>query len=143
VGFEPEKGPPLPVNPKTVLVAEDHEFVRQIMGMLLERFGYTVITTPDAETALEVCRSHQKPIELALLDIALPRMSGIELGDCLRDLLPCTRILFMTGYTPHELVGLGIDVRDTKLVRKPFTARDLIQQVGTALAGDSKTAARS
>lgn len=73
--------------------------------------------------AISLCQTHQGPIHLALLDVIMPGMNGPELRECLRELVPSARILFMSGYTYGELVKQGIQAGGYwRLPRQAFHA---------------------
>ena len=67
---------------RSVLVVEDDRFLRRACEVSLRQRGFTVLTAPDGEAALELIRAELPG--LVLLDLLMPRMSGLELLRCLR-----------------------------------------------------------
>lgn len=84
--------------------------------------------------AICLCQAHQGPIHLALLDVIMPGMNGPELRECLRELAPSVRILFMSGYTYGELVKQGVQAAAGDYLGKPFTHTMLLSRVQETLA---------
>ncbi|MBB4606475.1 CheY-like chemotaxis protein [Xanthomonas arboricola] len=94
--------------------------------------GYQVIASPDAEQALKQL-NQARPFDLLLSDICLPGMNGRDLADNARRLYPALPIVFMTGYAGS--IAKRADFLDTgmRLLTKPFSLRDLLGIVQTAL----------
>jgi PAS domain S-box-containing protein len=116
---------------ETILVVEDEAPLRQVVKRLLEAVGYTVLTAPNGEEALETFASHGENIRLTLSDVVMPKMGGVELVSELRRLHPDVRVVFMSGYSggaegPGESLGV-------RLLDKPFTAEGLRRIVREAL----------
>jgi two-component system cell cycle sensor histidine kinase/response regulator CckA len=120
---------------ETILVVEDEESIRQVIRFILEHQGYTVLMAEDGQQGLELFEQHRDRINLALLDLSLPRISGQELLVQLRGLSPSIRVLIMTG--------LRVNIADYEgalgLVEKPFEIENLLQVVRSALDGDMQT----
>jgi two-component system, sensor histidine kinase len=80
-----------------VLLVEDNEDIRELTGAMLERAGHHVITAEDGPSAIEEAQQHR--FDIALVDIGLPGMGGVEVGDRLRQLCGSSvRIVAVTGY---------------------------------------------
>lgn len=103
------------------------------MRITLQRQGYTVLTAPSGEAAVELLRSHQGSIDLLLSDVVLPGMAGHVLASHVRERHPEVKTLFMTGYVENEvLTEARLQPRD--LLLKPFTPSVLLERVGAVLA---------
>lgn len=96
----------------TVLLVEDDELVRDAMFRALVRAGYLVQTAPTGHDAIAILRTPLSPIDMVLLDIQLPDVSGIDLCAKLRELEPNLPVFVCTGCTDPEenaeLIRLGI-----------------------------------
>jgi CheY-like chemotaxis protein len=87
---------PVPVNEcesqgqgsETILVIDDEEMIRQTAVQMLERRGFQTISAEDGEAGLAVYRDNQQQVDLVLLDHSMPRMSGLETLQALRQLAP-------------------------------------------------------
>jgi len=134
---EPKPPPqPKPVAPKhsaaVVLVVEDEKSVQDLVRMTLERRGYTVLVSASGEEALEVMRSHAGAIDLLLVDVVLPGMTGDVLASRVRAAQPAMKTLFMTGYVDDQVLKKG-QIAPGDILLKPFTASALLERVATVL----------
>jgi signal transduction histidine kinase/CheY-like chemotaxis protein len=130
---EPAMGQPSP-PPETVLVAEDHEGVRNLVSQVLGRAGYTVLVALNGPEALDLYRQHAAEVVLLIADLVLPLMNGRELADAVLRLRPDVRVLFMSGYPAGEALP-GELPADAGFLQKPFKPEDLLRQVRAALGG--------
>ena len=116
-------------------MADDEQIVRDVLNAALEIAGYEIILARDGEEALEMCRGRSKPIDLALIDIVMPRLNGVHLMSCLRDLFPQVRIVFMSGYPHHEAFErAGLSPGEGHFLMKPFTVQQVRARVAQELA---------
>jgi CheY-like chemotaxis protein len=106
--------------------------------MVLSSFGYTVLTANSGAKALELFEHWKDSIDLVLVDLVMPNMSGRELTEHIRKLAPGTRILCCSGYVRSTQV----EEQDPYL-QKPFTSQDLLRAVKHALADPADAAART
>jgi two-component system, cell cycle sensor histidine kinase and response regulator CckA len=113
----------------TVLLVEDSEVVRDVVALMLESDGLTVLQASGGEEALALVRRGDAPIDLLLTDIVMPEMSGVELADRLERERPDMRILFMTGYAEEVVVNKGILGKHRECIGKPFTQKQITKRV--------------
>ena len=116
----------------TVLVAEDNEHVRAVVATGLEASGYTALEAKDGEEALRVFEERGDVIELAILDVDMPKMGGKACMQRLRDCRPALPIILMTGFPGRPLPA--DESGDMLLLHKPFRLDELARQVGKMLA---------
>src|SRR5262249_51460480 len=111
------------------LVDDDHDVI-ELVATMLESEGYDVVAYPNGAAALKDFEKLQP--DLAILDIRMPQMDGIELLHRLRQKSDVPVIL-LTGRLDEtdELLGLRIGADD--FIRKPFSQRVLIERVRTVL----------
>jgi signal transduction histidine kinase/CheY-like chemotaxis protein len=140
-------GGELPAPPKvadggseTLLLVEDEEGVRRLLTHVLRRRGYRVIEASNGEEALRVYDRRGPEIHLVLTDMVMPRMSGRELGEKLRELKPDVKIVYMSGYTDDVLVHTGALGPGMAFLQKPLRPEVLTAKVREAL--DGKAVAR-
>lgn len=112
---------------ETILLVDDEDYIRDLGKQILSRFGYTVWTAENGETALEIYATHWNTIDLVLLDLIMPGMSGTE---CLRELQrinPSVRVVVISGYSPDdsrdELIELGAE----GFISKPYEMNQMLQ----------------
>jgi PAS domain S-box-containing protein len=123
----------LPTGTETVLVVEDDEAVRAIVGSVLRQHGYHLLEARDAATAMEAAASHQGRIDMLLVDVVLPEFSGRDVADRLTGIFPPMKVLFLSGYSSHAVVRHGVLERDMPFLEKPFTPHALASKVRTVL----------
>ena len=89
--------------PIRLLLAEDHIIVRQGLRALLEQAGMVVIgEASDGPEALRLAHEHQP--EVAILDIAMPYLNGIETARRLRETVPQTKLIMLTMHAEEPYV---------------------------------------
>ena len=117
---------------ETILLIEDDDAVREIARRVLTNNGYQVIEARYGSEALELARDDAS-IDLVLSDVVMPGLSGPEVVARLQARRPGLAALFMSGYAPESEGSLG----GAELVRKPFTAAQLLSMVRAALDLDA------
>lgn len=123
----------------TVLLAEDEYFLRQLVGMVLEQQGLSVLSSSNGSEALELIRKHADEIDLLLTDWSMPDMDGDGLGQEFRKLNPQGSVLCMTGYSPADLEN-RCECGCMDFICKPFEIKDLLRKVSSALTAAKKDA---
>ena len=117
-----------------VLVVDDEDAVREMMGRSLRKLGYRVLSAADGAEGLETFRHHAAGIDLVILDMIMPRLSGPDTFAAIRAAAPGARIVVATGFSEDDAVD---DLRSAGLqgvLRKPFQLAELSQVVARALA---------
>ena len=84
-----------------IVLADDNDAFREVTAQLLERVGYTVVTTRDGREALQAIREQQP--DLLLLDVMMPRLSGIDVLERIREQDPLIGIVIMTAFGSEEV----------------------------------------
>ena len=122
-------------NPKiTCLVADDHPAVLEAVAQFLAQGGIEVIARArDGEEALEQLERLRPRI--ALIDVRMPRLGGIELARRARRLAPETPIVLYTGYSERTLLTEGLDAGVDGLVLKEAPLEDLLRAVRAVASG--------
>src|SRR5271167_2254731 len=85
---------------EVILVAEDEPSLRALVATTLTELGYRVITARDGEEAVRELERHAREIDLAVLDVVMPRIDAREVYGQLLQLRPEVKVLFTTGYAP-------------------------------------------
>jgi two-component system cell cycle sensor histidine kinase/response regulator CckA len=124
-------------GPETIVVVDDQAMVLEFCRTTLERAGFTVFTASNGEQALSLFEPNRSPIGLALIDIVMPGMSGVELAQRLVELNTGVRIVFMSGYSPDEVKRVvGESASQYRSMWKPLEPCTLVQMIKNALDGE-------
>ena len=119
----------LPRGEETVLLVEDEAALLALTRRTLERAGYRVVGAGSPEEALELLERAEGDIDLAILDVVMPGMSGVDLSRRLVELRPGLKCLFISGY-PYDLVSSrNLLSAAVEFLQKPFSGYDLARRV--------------
>ena len=113
---------------ETILVVEDEDSVRSLIGQILELEGYAVVQAASGREALEVCLRGGR-FDLVISDVVMPDMRGPELGERISRLLPDTRLLYISGYPGQAIAYRGELPVGTAFLQKPFSQESLSQKI--------------
>ena len=114
---------------ETVLLVEDDNDVRELLGKTLERHGYHLLQASTGKEALEFVGNAALPIDLLVTDAVLPELSGPALAAHAMRLRPGIRVLFISGYTDDAMLRLGVSNRNEAFLQKPFGSEALLRKV--------------
>jgi two-component system NtrC family response regulator len=110
-----------------ILVVDDDENIRKVLTTILEDEGYVVEAVENGKKAIE--KTKKSFYNLVLIDIRLPDMEGIELLTKMKDTVPKTRKIIITGYptlqNAIEAVNKGADA----YILKPFDMESVLQTI--------------
>ena len=122
-----------------ILIAEDETIIRMDLRALLEGAGFEVCAEArDGEEAVALARSEQP--DLAVLDVKMPRLDGIEAARRILDERPIP-IVMVTAYGEQELVARAVEAGVFGYLVKPFRETDLLPAIETARARHDELAA--
>ena len=132
--FPRAAGPAAIRKAATVLVVDDDSTVRNVTASILEEdLGYNVVQAGSGGAALDLL-DRQPKIDLIVLDVAMPGMSGVEVARQVQLRHPAIPIVFVTGYVDKGVLG---DISDDRIVKKPFIGDELVEKVSAALRGST------
>jgi len=128
----------LPGGTETILVVDDEEALLASTSRILERLGYQVLTAASPEKALNLATI--RTFHLLIMDVVLPRMSGLALAHKISTLRPDTSILFCSAYTSEEVLDDTLEQRPgVDFLNKPFNATQLAHAVRGVLDAPGRT----
>ena len=135
---EQGSGQPLaPSSPTTVLLVEDDAGIRRLAERVLTRAGYRVVVAEHAEAVQALDEGELGLVDILVSDVVLPGIDGRTLSTRLKQQLPDLKILFISGYAEEKLGPRGVLEPGINLLEKPFTPRELLESVQSALADGS------
>jgi PAS domain S-box-containing protein len=132
-GIEPSRAALTNLFSGTALLVDDEDGVRQAIGRMLERFGFSVLQASGGVDGLAMHETHRASIVLVVLDLTMPDMSGADVFVQLRARDATLPVLLASGYGPAEAADpLGAD-QFSAFLQKPFRPQALADTVATLL----------
>ena len=116
-----------------ILVADDEQIVRAVTRKMLEGQGFSVLTAANGPEAVEMLGQNANKVVLVLLDLTMPRMSGLETFSRMRRVRRDVPIVLSSGYSEEEAISdfAGTDLAG--FIQKPFDPKSLIRKVREVL----------
>jgi PAS domain S-box-containing protein len=118
---------------ETILLVEDEPAILRVSLMMLEHFGYTVLTASTPGEAIRLAEFYPGRIDLLLTDVIMPEMNGRDLAKKLRARDPRLKHLFMSGYSANVIADWGVLDASVHFLQKPFSMNELGSKVRQAL----------
>ena len=118
---------------ETILLVEDEDAVRSIVGRVLRQAGYTVLEASRGTEAVRLAGTYAGTIHLLITDVVMPEMGGRELVDTLAPLRSELKVLYLSGYTHDETIRRGVLQAEVAFLPKPFTIAALTNKVRQVL----------
>jgi signal transduction histidine kinase/CheY-like chemotaxis protein len=118
-----------------VLLVEDDDAVRLLARQILVQAGLTVVPAATPEEALELLATLER-VDVLMTDVVMPGMGGRELAERVRGQRPGVRAVFMSGYTPDEVLRQGVLRDRVEFLQKPFTPDQLATRVLQVLSAE-------
>jgi len=139
--FRPPVFDDLPVRAgtETILLAEDHDGIREMAQSVLKAKGYHVLLAHDGEEAVEVFTANRDRISLVLLDVIMPRRSGPEVFAAIKALNSGVSVVFATGYSNEIATLADLVERGVVVLRKPYSPSMLCRRVREVLDAAAKS----
>jgi CheY-like chemotaxis protein len=122
----------VPAGKETVLLVDDEPMIRQLGTTILERHGYAVLLASDGLEALEVYQQHCGKIDLVILDLTMPRLSGRDTFKRLVEMDPGVRVLFSSGYSAEHVATAEFS-QVLGFLNKPYRAEELADKLRASL----------
>ncbi len=120
-----------PGGSETILLVEDEAALREITGEYLQSRGYNVLAASSSLHALEICRTHDQPIDILLTDIVMPGIRGPELVKSALDMRPGMRVIYVSGYADRDMESVALE-SNAVFLRKPYSLADLGHKIRAA-----------
>ena len=125
---------------KTLMLVEDEEMVAVISDQMLTRLGHKVFVARSGPDALSIFQEHREKIDLVILDMVMPGMSGAETFERLKAIDPGVNVLLSSGYTQNGPAEDILRRGGRGFIQKPFTIEQLSQKIREILSsGQDRT----
>ena len=121
--------PPPVGGSETILVVEDDEMLRELSKTVLTENGYNVILARDGQEAVEKFIDHRDAIELAIIDMIMPRKNGKEAYSEMIRIRSDIKVLFASGYTSERINALSLSKEELHFINKPVSPKQLLRKV--------------
>jgi len=123
----------IPQGSETILLVDDEDYLRDLGRRMLTKFGYTVLTAADGETAVQVYREQGTQISLVILDLIMPGIGGRNCLDRILEEDPSATVIIASGYSVDEPTKKEIESKAKGFVSKPFELNQMIHIVRKTL----------
>lgn len=123
----------VPRGNETILVVEDDDSVRKLAVRFLKRQGYITLESRGGQEALEIFKAHCNTINLILIDVVMPELSGPEMVEKLRLISQNFKVLYMSGYTDNGIINNFVINEGIGFIAKPFTFEGLLKKIREVL----------
>jgi CheY-like chemotaxis protein len=110
-----------------ILAADDDAFVLDVIEEILQDSGYKVITALNGQDAIEKFRQEQEHIDLVLLDVVMPEVSGRGVFNQIRELRPDMRVLFASGNQVD--IPEAVEAPRASFIQKPYSLSELLRGI--------------
>lgn len=114
-----------------ILVADDEAIIRLGLRGMLTQMGHEVLLAADGREALNIARTARP--DLALLDIRMPQVDGLDVARALNERQPMP-VIFLTAYSEQDLVAEAAELKAQNYLIKPVDERDLVAAIPIAVA---------
>ena len=118
---------------ETILLAEDHDGLRQSAREMLEALGYRVILAANGTEAVQLFKNNCDQIDLVILDVVMPGLTGPAAYSEMSAIRPNLGVIFATGYTAEAAHLVSMVEKGATLLQKPYSPKSLSRMIGTVL----------
>jgi len=120
---------------ETVLFIDDEDMIIEIAEELFEQLGYKVLTARSGKEAIKTYKESKERIDIVLLDMIMPDMSGGDTYDRMKDINPKVKVLLSSGYSINSQATEILDRGCNGFIQKPFKMKELSQKLREILDG--------
>ena len=119
---------------ETILLVDDEELILDVGRAMISNLGYEVMTAMGGQEAVEVFQKHKDAIDLVILDMIMPDMSGEKLFERLKAINPQVKALLASGYSMNDMAQKIIDQGCTGFIQKPFDLKRISLKLREVMA---------
>ncbi|GAB4246214.1 MAG: hypothetical protein Kow00122_03240 [Thermoleophilia bacterium] len=121
------------ITPATILVVDDENTIRNLYRRWLTGAGYETLEAAGGKEALEIFSRDPQGIDLVVLDMIMPDISGFHTFELIRARRADARVLLCSGYRIDRQAGIILEAGAVGFIQKPFGRETLLEAVGHAL----------
>ncbi len=118
----------------TILVIDDEEEVRLAAQLILEEIGFSVLCASDGRKGLEMFREHHSHLQVVLLDLTMPHLSGEHVYSAMRNISPHMPIILSSGYSEEEALKRFAQKGIQAFIQKPYPVEALTKKIQNIVA---------
>ena len=119
-----------------ILICDDEPGVRESLKLILGT-EYALVFAKDGQEAVEYIKSHD--VDIAILDVKMPRMSGLEALQQIKKIKPKIRVLVATGYESSDVASQAINLGADDYLVKPFERQKVLTKIQSLLTPPHST----
>lgn len=131
---EKEESPLDRFSSGTILLAEDNPDVRRLAGDVLKKMGYSVIDASNGQEAIDVFAANHEKIDLAVIDVVMPKRNGKEVYEAIRAINSDIKVLFISGYTRDIALDKILLDKSVNFLAKPLSPYELIEKIQSLIS---------
>jgi CheY-like chemotaxis protein len=130
-----EEAPSEPVmrGHETILLVEDEPTLLELITLMLENLGYTVLPAATPNDAIHLAEVHAGRLHMLMTDVVMPEMNGRDLAENIMSRHADLKRLFMSGYTANVIAHHGVLDEGVHFIQKPFSQQELAAKVRETL----------
>jgi CheY-like chemotaxis protein len=122
----------------TILIVDDEDMILDVSQQVLEKLGYSVLTTKNGEAALEMYAKQIDWIDAVILDMIMPGIGGGEVYERLKEINPDVIVLLSSGFSMDDTAKDMLEKGCRDFIQKPFHIKILSQKIKDVLASSKK-----
>lgn len=118
---------------KAILIVDDEEIFIKLTAKMIGKLGHTILSASNGQIALETFRKNKDQIELVIMDMVMPGLSGDQLIEMLQGIKPEVNIILVSGYIKDEKMKKIVAQSRRAFLQKPFEREALIETIESFL----------
>ena len=118
----------------TILLVDDEDMVLNVARKMLDRLGYQVIVAQNGWQAVEIYQQRYKDVNMVILDMLMPEMSGSDTYDRLKKINPKIKVLLSSDYSRKGQAGKIVALDQQDYIQKPFDLAQLSKKIASILS---------
>ncbi len=118
---------------ETVLIIDDEEAIRIIGESILTKYGYNVLTANDGDEGLKVFNRNLEEIDLVILDLVMPTISGNDVLTNLIEIKPDIKVVIASGYSTNGPLKNALNDGAKRIINKPYSLHELLVSIREVL----------